>query len=360
MVRTCLALTLGVSLLAFATNSAAQLTVSTDLGVLTPGVVNLIGDTADGTNNTDTYLVPFPGDFSDANYGNELVYEFTTTEPTLLSAFARSVTADPDFFFLDSLSVVIDEGKRIATGQLPNNGGPFGPSALFFLDNPPETTSYGLLDAGTYYLSATSFLGFDGDVTPGNATFDIDLILDAVVAPDAIDLGVIATEDSPLTLDTRGSSIDTAIGLFDEAGFLIAQNDDIGFDDFDSELVFADGLPEGRYYVAIGSTGATFGDGFFLDPAFDEGGFALNYGVGSVSGTLAAGTFESYAFTVAVPEPSGAVVALMVTASAACPNRQRRRRYMDECLKRSRQSRSNRAHRAVRAGAKARKAERLS
>ncbi|MEM6313760.1 MAG: hypothetical protein AAF743_06710, partial [Planctomycetota bacterium] len=225
--------------------AAAQLQVTQDLGSVGAGVIDLVGDTGFGNDNADTYLFPFPGDGSTFNYGNELVYQFTTTTPLVLSATIQSAVNDPDFFFLNDLGVETIGGKRTATGLLP--AGPIGePSPIFFLDNPPgDLTVYGLLAPDTYFLSATSNIGFDGDVTPGqDATFDIDLILDAVVAPTAIDVGVIANPGESISLDTFGSDFDTLIGLFDADGNLIDQNDDAG-SGFQSEIDLPGGLAAG-------------------------------------------------------------------------------------------------------------------
>ncbi|MEM7785309.1 MAG: PEP-CTERM sorting domain-containing protein [Planctomycetota bacterium] len=301
-----------LSLLSFVSLCHAQFTVDSDLGTLAASTNNLVGDTSDsGQDSADTYQFPFPGDGSTFNYGGEFVYQFSLGQRQLLSVFGRNADEDVDFFLMDSLDVSDVGGKRTATGLLPSNGFNDELQAIFFLDNTPETTAFGLLEAGTYYLSATRFLGFDGGTLsdPNASTaFDIDLIFSDVVAPTSIDLGVIANVDEAFSLDTFGSSLDTKIGLYDSDGNVIAENDDAS--GTDSQLTFGSGLAAGEYYLSVSYFDVIFGDGFFADPGTEGGDFALNYGVGNTNGSVAAGEVASFSFVVAVPEPASSTFML--------------------------------------------------
>ena len=68
---------------------------------------------------------------------------------------------------------------------------------------------------------------------------------------------------SELTIDTLGSDIDTAIGLYSATGSLIAINDDVNTNG-ESQLIL-ENLVGGNYILAIGLSGTTFGDGFDVD-----------------------------------------------------------------------------------------------
>ncbi len=55
------------------------------------------------------------------------------------------------------------------------------------------------------------------------------LAQDVLAPPAAIDLGIFGADVSVLTLDTIGSAVeDTELGIYDAAGNLLDQNDDIG------------------------------------------------------------------------------------------------------------------------------------
>ncbi len=285
----------------------ADLTVDTDLGVLGAGAVNLVGDTAGAGNEADYYVnTTNPA----GNWGNDYVYQFATTETFLFNLSSNALTGDPDFFLLDSLLTAPDGPKNAAQNDI----------AAYFLDaTPPASGTPYLLAAGTYYVSADSFIGFDGGVVPGDATFDVTLSLDTIMTPTATDLGVLANEGEAFTIDSFGSDFDTELALFDSDSLLLSTNDDAG-GVLQSELDLASGLAAGQYYVALGGFNSIFGDGFSATGGSSSGDYTLNYPGGSSDGTLAADTIAWFSFTV-VPEPGSLL--LLGLAGAALARRSR-------------------------------------
>lgn len=276
----------------------AQLTVDTDLGNLGAGTFNLAGDTATFTNEVDYYSTANTA----ANWGNEGIFQFTTSESLLFNLTSNAVTGDPDFFLLDGLSIGTDgAGKTFAENSVEN----------YFLDGAtPDSGTPVLLGAGTYYVSATTWWGTDGATNPADAIFDIDMSLEEVTAPTTVsDFGTIATQFDSFTIDTIGTSFDTELGLYDSDGNLLDTNDDIGGGVLQSELALAN-LNPGLYYVAFGAWNTVFADGFDVTTsATTAGDYTLNYDGDTYSGSLASGSVDFFSFVVAVPEPSSATIA---------------------------------------------------
>ena len=105
--------------------------------------------------------------------------------------------------------------------------------------------------------------------------------------PTAIDLGILGDDTSELTLDTIGSSVgDTELGVYDAAGNLLDDNDDIGGGILHSEVVVGN-LAEGTYYAAVSAYNTSFGPAdFAVSGGGVSGGIVLNYSDGlDVAGT---------------------------------------------------------------------------
>ena len=272
-------------------NVNAQLTVDSDLGSLSLGTTAVSGDTATGSNQVDYYF----GDDPTINFGNENIFQFSVTQTVIFNVSSVGITGNPDFFLLDGLTIGTDSaGKDFGQDTL----------ASFFLDNPPPQEGFPfVITPGTYYLAASSFLGFGGAITPGDATYDIQITLEAAPsAPPAIDLGEIASADVPFTIDTFGSSVaDTELTLWDENGNPIITNDDADFFGgiTQSELDLFVGLPEGTYFLAVGGFNSIFNVGFFANSAsVQTGPYVLNYNGSTTSGTLGPAAIDFYSFNV--------------------------------------------------------------
>jgi hypothetical protein len=301
--------------------------VTEDLGVLSVGSSTVISsNTVLGTNNCDTYTAGGGIDI----WGNEIVFQFTISEPMRLDVASVVLSGDPDVFILNSLETEVNVAGLIeATGTLN----------FALLDGvPPEFQQLGLFRPGTYYISVDSYGG-------GDATFTYNLIATAAAFPDEVtELGVIAEENSPFTIDTIGNTIDTELAFWDDLGRLIGSNDDALFD-FDADGI-ADildidgdgiedsffqssinvlGLSAGTYYVAAGSWDTEWTEPFsFLGG--DEGGtLTFNYGptpVGvvaptpaenSVTGELMIGGVLWYSFQIGENTPPTPTAPLRIT-----------------------------------------------
>jgi hypothetical protein len=266
------------------------LVVNEDLGVLGLGTASLVGNTADGEDNAQGYTAA--GTVAGGWAGSEWVFQFAIEQESLVSLTSNAVTGDPDAFLLNSLETADNEGNQDATGALQTA----------YLDGvPPETASFGLLDAGTYFLSVESFGG------DSSATFDYTLDIAAAPLPtfgdspdNPIALGVLGDDSSLISLNTFGSATgDTELGLFDSAGTLLLLNDDAD-GGLQSALEFT--APEGTYFVAAGEYNTGFSDGF--NAAGPSGGeITLNHNGESSSGTIGPNGALWFSFAV-VPEPS--------------------------------------------------------
>jgi hypothetical protein len=291
-------------LLLLQATSRADLTVNSNLGELPLGVTHLMGDTAEGANNADFYTNSVT---SDGNWGNELVYQFQLGEPLLVDLTLSATNGDPDFFLLTGLATAASGGKNAAQDDV---------DALFLDDPLPDTSSFGLLPSGTYYLSIDAFGNLDPPpAVAASATFDLDITTTAAVPPPVfVDLGPIAAANEPLTIDSLGSDFDTILGLFDSDGFLLDVNDDVVPNVvLQSELDLAQGLPQGQYFLALGGFFSAFDDGFLVlpDPDSEGGNYILNYPAAAATGALATEEVQWFHFEVAVPEPSAWVLAVI-------------------------------------------------
>jgi hypothetical protein len=105
-------------------------------------------------------------------------------------------------------------------------------------------------------------------------------------APTATDLGIIGDGTGDLTLDTIDSAVsDTELGLYDAAGNLLDQNDDLPGGGLHSAVVVSN-LAEGTYYAAVSTYNTTFGPADFLVFGGRKSGeIVLNYSDGDVAGS---------------------------------------------------------------------------
>jgi hypothetical protein len=242
---------------------APGLVVNEDLGTLGVGAVSLVGDTAAGADNAQSYTSE-----STSWQSNEWVYQFTIDEDLVVTLTSDAIVGDPDTFLLDSLETADNAGFQRATGAL----------APAYLDGVvPQTASFGLLSAGTYYLSVDAY------GTGVSATFDFTLDLSEFALnapPTAVDLGIIGNVTSLAFLDTFGSAWpDTEMACYFATGELLDNNDDAG-GGLQSELV-VQSLAEGTYYVAVSAYNTTFGaSGFNVAGGGESGEIVLNFSDG--------------------------------------------------------------------------------
>lgn len=268
----------------------ADLTVNNNLGNLAPGNYAIAGTTVGNDNGADTYA---PIANTTAIWDQDYVYQFN-----IASAVTASIdTNDPngavdnDFFLLTSLGTTVNaSGLNQASGAIG--------SGIVEVDG-----VYGVIQAGTYYLSVDAWRGVPGAAgTPavGRAgAFSGTLALTAFVPPtpppstDAVLGGSISGTLAPgghawyrfdyagggFTLDTEGSvfapSNDTELGLFNSNGQLVAQDDD-GGTGLLSSLNSPAGLAAGTYYVAVGGFNTTHAGGFSATGGTNGGSFVLN------------------------------------------------------------------------------------
>lgn len=131
----------------------------------------------------------------------------------------------------------------------------------------------------------------------------------AAVQPTAIDLGVLGGPGN-YVIDSLGSDFDTELGLYDQAGNLISNNDDFGglqsLIDVAADTAFL-GLDPGTYFVALGGFNTAYGA---TDFGVTAGTAAGNYELainGNLldSGSLGTGEIQWFSFTV-VPAPGAA------------------------------------------------------
>ena len=243
---------------------APGLVVNEDLGTLGAGSVDLVGDTGAGADNAQGYTAV--GTVAGGWASNEWVYQFSIGQDLVVTITSNSVVGDPDAFLLDSLETADNGGNRDATGALVSA----------YLDGiPPETVSFGILPAGTYYISV------DAWGTGLNAEFDFTLDFSEFVLntpTTAVDLGIIGDGTSLVFLDTFGSAwSDTEMACYFATGELLDNNDDAG-GGLQSQLML--GLPEGTYYVAVSTFNTVFGDNFDVSGGDNSGEILLNFSDG--------------------------------------------------------------------------------
>ena len=293
----------GLALLA-AAPVRADLLVDEDLGTLGFGTVSRSGDTLTSGNEAGNYI-----NANDALLWNgEDVYQFSVATRGTLDLTSTDDDGGPsgvdnDFFLLTGLTTAAnDDPGGIGPEAVDVFGGESGP--IIFTGG-----TFGLIEAGTYFLSVDAFEGSVDLLGAGGGAYAFDLIFSEFVVPDApdavmTDLG--GTLEAALgaaevlfyefefdgvvgrILDTFGTTFDTELGLFDAEGFLLGANDDSG-GTLQSALNLDDfGLTAGEtYYLAAGAFNTMFSDGF-----------------GATSTSTASGTLMINGLSVAaVPEP---------------------------------------------------------
>ncbi len=265
---------LGAALLA--TPALADLTVNMDLGTLGAGVLNLAGDTTGLVNNCDYY----DGAATWLESGPEYVYEFAIASDMTVD-MVQNLTGSPDLdhFVLDSLVTTWDGTYNRSA------------NAVGFVD---ESSSFGMLAAGTYYLSVDGYSGAEG-------LYDFDLTFTEFVPPEppvalAVNLpydaaqNIAAADDvlwfsfdasaDPMDIWTEGADPspigDTEIGLYDSLGNLVANNDDGGPAGGYYSGLMGQTLDPGTYYLAVGGYNTSFSDGWAVDGGTATGDLMLH------------------------------------------------------------------------------------
>ena len=301
---------------ATAFHAFADYEVDVDLGTLPEGTTEVSGTTAlvvelgppevftGGRNNADL-IIGEGVDLNPAgNWGNEYVMEFSLAAPSSLtiSKDVDFTAGDADFFLLEGLTTEFDDtlGKNVAQEGFWYN----------FFDEAAPVSGTVSLRAGTYYLVAESFVGFDGAVNQIEADFSLNLSVLPALFPDEVkvNLGFLGVEGSPLTFDTFGSDFDTQLGIFSFDGSILQENDNAG-DGLQSEVSFPDGLAAGTYIAVVAGAGATFELGPLTTAGGEVGNVVFNYpsnpnqGPGTATSTTSEGTEVSetiwYEFTIA-------------------------------------------------------------
>ena len=293
------------------------LVVNEDLGVLGLGGVNLVGNTADGEDNAQSYTGITPqGGWA----GSEWVFQFAIEQERVVSLTSNALTGDPDTFLLNSLETVDNEGNQEATGGL---------LAAFLDGAPPETRDFGRLNPGTYFLSVEAFGG------DSSATFDFTLDITEIPPPgdspgNPIALGVLGNDSSLISLDTFGSAIDdTELGVYSvgedgSLSFLFRSdgspvlNDDAPLS-LQSAVEFT--APEGNYLAVAGAWNMEFFlNGIAGAGSQDGAEITLNHNGDSTTGATNNQGVAWFSFGV-VPEPSS--MSLIALAGLALLRRRR-------------------------------------
>jgi hypothetical protein len=114
----------------------------------------------------------------------------------------------------------------------------------------------------------------------------------------------------PFDISTEGSFFDTEVALYDDAGALLAANDDVAPGVLSSELADLV-LPAGRFHLAVAGYDTAFFDGFAADVfagGFPSFGGDLRLRVGRVHRSGNVGNAEAvwYVFDVAPQVPCNA------------------------------------------------------
>ena len=311
-----------VLLVVFATASHlfADYEVDVDLGTLPEGTTEVSGTTAlvvdpgppevvtGGRNNADLVIGEGVDLNTAGNWGNEYVMQFSLAAPASLtiSKDVDFTVGDADFFLLEGLTTEFDDslGKNVAQEGFWYN----------FFDEAAPVSGTVSLRAGTYYLVAESFAGFDGAVNQVDAEFSLSLNVLPALFPDEVkvNLGFVGVEGSPLTFDTFGSDFDTQLGIFSFDGSILQENDNAG-DGLQSEVAFPDGLAAGTYIAVVAGAGATFELGPLTTAGGAVGNVVFNYpsnpnqGPGRATTTTSEGSEVSetiwYEFTIASGRP---------------------------------------------------------
>lgn len=276
--------------MAVGSTAFADLTVNNNLGVLAPGNYPFSGTTVGEGNEADNYA---PISNEQAVWDQDYVYQFTTTQAVQASLTSNDPNGavDNDFFLLNSLGTTINSfGRNAATTVQP---------ALVEVSG-----AFGLIPAGTYYLSVDAWQGVPGAAgTPAQGRagpFNGSLSLQAFVPPTpppsigailggsiggnlaagSVDWYSFDYSGGGFSLDTEGSALgpsnDTELGLFDSNGQLVASDDD-GGTGLLSLINSPANLPNGTYYVAIGGFNTSYANGFSAtSTSANSGAYVIN------------------------------------------------------------------------------------
>ena len=129
------------------------------------------------------------------------------------------------------------------------------------------------------------------------------------------DIGKVADACFPFELNTlTGTTIDTELGLYNTAGTLVLDNDDVGNGPLQSQLNFPSGLAEGFYFLAVGSYDTQFDLDFRVVLGGVGGSYTLTHPNGLETGFLSVGGLDWYRLEVGNPVGGGGSSSIQITS----------------------------------------------
>ena len=187
-----------------------------------------------------------------------------------------------------------------------------------FSADPTTLTWTGLSLGGLYNPSVDGTLNFNMRQTYVPSGADWSNIVITLVSfiqppvPNCIDLGSIASGVA-VNFNTESTTgvTDTEVGVYNQYGQLLGSDDDSGTGNL-SSLNLAN-LPDGTYYIAVGTWNTTFGGAFGVTSNGTETGmFGIEVisGMDTLSGSATAGAAPNNVqwFCVTIPTPSAAAM----------------------------------------------------
>ncbi|HBM78773.1 MAG TPA: hypothetical protein DD438_11735, partial [Verrucomicrobiales bacterium] len=111
-----------------------------------------------------------------------------------------------------------------------------------------------------------------------------------------------------------GTTIDTELGLYNTAGTLVLDNDDVGNGPLQSQLNFPSGLAEGFYFLAVGSYDTQFDLDFRVVLGGVGGSYTLTHPNGLETGFLSVGGLDWYRLEVGNPVGGGGSSSIQITS----------------------------------------------
>lgn len=264
-------------------------------------LVAIAASTALADFNTGLQAGPIASDGPNGDASNGL-FTFTYTDPT--ASFNRirirgGAENGGTGSYASELrySILTDSGAR-ASGAVASGSTWTG---VLPVDNTQAISAFTLTSGNSY-----TFRMWESYNDSGTDAFWYDLQFDLSFVdprPQCTDLGTLASAND---INTFGSAFDTELGLYDNNGNRLADNDDAG-GGFQSQILTG-GLANGTYYVAVGGFNTTFGaTEWNVVGGPSNGTYDLTID-GSIvaSDTLPANAVHWYCFT--IPTPGSAML----------------------------------------------------